>query len=339
MIAIVIPCYKVSAHICDLIGEIGSNVSAIFVIDDCCPEQTGRLVEATITDARVTVIYHATNQGVGGAVLTGYRAAIQAGAEVIVKLDGDGQMNPALLPAFVGPILRGEADYTKGNRFFEIETVQQMPMLRLIGNVGLSFLTKLSSGYWNLFDPTNGYTAISAKVAERLPTEKISRRYFFESDMLFRLNTLRAVVMDIPMFALYAEEQSNLRISRELPRFLFKNLRNLAKRIIYNYLIRNFSYATLELFFGFLFLGFGILFGAVNWIQLSMQGTFASAGTVMLAALPIFIGLQLLLGFVNYDMANVPTIPLQGRLHSDARIYVTSQHELNRQKTKDRVPQ
>ena len=325
MIAVVIPCYKVSAHICQLIRQIGEDVNAIFVIDDCCPENTGKLVESNCTDPRVTVIFHINNQGVGGAVMTGYQAAIRAGAEVIVKLDGDGQMNPALIPAFIAPILRSEADYSKGNRFFDVETAQQMPIVRLIGNVGLSFLTKLSSGYWNLFDPTNGYTAISAKVAERLPVDKISQRYFFESDMLFRLNTMRAVVIDIPMYALYAQEKSNLSVSRELPRFLLKNLRNLGKRIVYSYFIRNFSYASLELFFGLLFLGFGIFFGLFNWIELSRHGALASAGTVMLAALPIIMGLQLLLGFINYDMTNVPTTPLKGRLHADARVYTAPQ--------------
>lgn len=323
MISVVIPCYKVSAHICELIQRIGDEVETIIVVDDCCPEGSGALVESACTDPRVQVIYHATNQGVGGAVLTGYQAAIEAGSDIIVKIDGDGQMDPALIPAFIAPILRGEADYTKGNRFFEIETVRKMPLARLIGNVGLSFLTKLSSGYWNLFDPTNGYTAISAKVAQRLPVKKICRRYFFESDMLFRLNTMRAVVIDIPMFAAYGDEQSNLNVLRELPRFFFKNLHNLGKRIAYNYFIRNFNYATLELLFGLAFLGFGIIFGGINWIEQSHQGTLASPGTVMLAALPIIMGLQLILGFVNYDMASLPSTPLQGRLHRDARMYVT----------------
>jgi len=327
MITVVIPCYKVSAHICALLQKIGSDVDSIFVVDDCCPENSGALVEKNCNDPRVRVIYHTINQGVGGAVLTGYQAAIAVGADVIVKLDGDGQMDPALIPAFVAPILRGEADYTKGNRFFEIETVRQMPMIRLIGNVGLSFLTKLSSGYWNLFDPTNGYTAISAKVAERLPAYKISRRYFFESDMLFRLNTMRAVVMDIPMFAKYEDEQSNLKVSRELPRFLFNNLRNLGKRIAYNYFIRNFNYATLELLFGLPLLSFGVIFGAISWIGQTHQGTLASAGTVMLAALPVIMGLQLILGFVNYDMTSVPSTPLQGRLHLDARPYAATDNK------------
>lgn len=319
IVAVVIPCYKVSAQICDLINRIGSDISLIFVVDDCCPQKSGALVQAKCVDPRVRVIFHAVNRGVGGAVLTGYRAAVYAGADVIVKLDGDGQMDPALIPAFVAPIVRGEADYTKGNRFFEIETVRAMPFVRLVGNAGLSFLTKLSSGYWNLFDPTNGYTAISARVAARIPGNKISQRYFFESDMLFRLYTMRAVVLDIPMFAEYGDEKSNLNVARELPRFLFGNMLNLAKRIAYNYFLRNFNYATLELMFGTALLSFGVTFGVVSWMAEQQQGTYASAGTVMLAALPVIMGLQLLLGFVNYDMANIPMHPLQNRLHADAR--------------------
>jgi dolichol-phosphate mannosyltransferase len=311
---VVIPCYKVSAHICDLIREISDEVDFIFVVDDCCPEKSGPLVENTFSSPRIRVIYHPTNQGIGGAVLTGYRAAIKAGADVIVKLDGDGQMDPALIPEFIAPILQCKADYTKGNRFFEVEAVKQMPFIRLIGNVGLSFITKLSSGYWNLFDPTNGFTAISAKVIKQLPVNKISRRYFFESDMLFRLNTLRAVIIDIPMIAKYSTEKSNLKVSCEFPQFLFKNLLNFSKRILYNYFIRNFNYASLELLFGIPLLGFGIFFGATNWIYPGQPGALASAGTVMLAALPVIMGFQMLLGFVNYDMANIPSHPIQGKL-------------------------
>jgi len=319
MIAVVIPCYKVSAHICELISRIGEEVNLIFVVDDACPEHSGQLVETACSDPRLHVLYHAVNQGVGGAVLTGYSASILAGAEVIVKIDGDGQMDPALMSAFVAPIVRGEADYAKGNRFFEVETVRKMPIVRLIGNAGLSFLTKLSSGYWDLFDPTNGYTAISAKVAAHLSTSKLNKRYFFESDMLFRLNTMRAVVIDIPMYAEYGNEQSGLKATHEIPRFLFGNIKNLLKRILYNYFLRNFSYATLELVFGIAFICFGSVFGVSNWIEQALSGTYASAGTVMLSALPVIIGLQLLLGFLNYDMASVPVYPLQKRLHFDAR--------------------
>ena len=223
---IVIPAYKVKLHILEILDKIliNKSISKIFVVDDFCPENTGEFVIQNCSDSRVSVIRNKANLGVGGAVMTGYRAAIAEGADIIIKIDGDGQMDPDLIPAFIEPILRGEADYTKGNRFFEIETIRQMPWTRLIGNTGLSFLTKLSTGYWNLFDPTNGYTAINSSVAARLPFEKISFRYFFESDMLFRLNTMRAVVVDIPMFARYGSEKSNLKVWREFPHFFYKNM-------------------------------------------------------------------------------------------------------------------
>ena len=178
-IAVVIPSYKVTRHILGVIAGIGPEVARIYVVDDKCPDQSGAFVRAHCTDPRVVVLEHAENQGVGGAVMTGYAAAIADGGQVIVKVDGDGQMNPALIPAFAAPILHGEADYTKGNRFYDLEQIGSMPPMRLFGNAVLSLMTKLSSGYWNLFDPTNGFTAIHADVAKRLPFNKISRRYFF----------------------------------------------------------------------------------------------------------------------------------------------------------------
>jgi dolichol-phosphate mannosyltransferase len=328
-ISVVIPCYKVSGVICDVIRKVEDTVDTIIIVDDCCPEQSGALVEKTFTDSRIQVVYHKTNLGVGGAVLTGYQAAIEAGATIMVKLDGDGQMDPALIPEFIKPITTGEADYTKGNRFFWADTVWQMPLIRLIGNTGLSFFTKLSSGYWNLFDPTNGFTAICTKVAEQLPFNKIDHRYFFESDMLFRLNILRAVVLDIPMHSKYGEEQSSLKVSQEFTQFLLKNLLNFSKRIAYNYFIRNFNFASLEFLFGIPLLAFGIIFGALNWINPPNQGALASAGTVMLAALPVITGFQMLLGFVNYDMANVPSRPVHGRLRRGVNMLQLRQDRKN----------
>lgn len=308
-ISVVIPSYRVCNHILDVISEIGPQVSRIYVVDDCCPESSGAFVETNCTDARVTVIRHEQNQGVGGAVITGYRAAIDDGMDIIVKVDGDGQMDPSLIPDFVAPIAAGVADYTKGNRFFDLETVRAMPRMRLFGNAALSFLTKLSSGYWDLFDPTNGYTAIHRDVAQHLSLDKISRRYFFETDMLFRLNILRAVVVDIPMNAKYGNETSNLRISRIIGEFLMKHSRNFLKRIFYNYYLRDMSLASIELPLGLLMLVFGCLFGSYSWVQSINSGLQTSAGTVMLSALPIIVGLQLILSFLAYDMRATPNRP------------------------------
>lgn len=312
--AVVIPCYKVSASILDVIAAIGPEVTLIYVVDDACPELSGKLVEDRCTDPRIRVLFHPSNQGVGGAVITGYRAAVEDGMDIVVKLDGDGQMDTSLIPYFIEPIVEGEADYTKGNRFYEIESVTRMPVLRMIGNAGLSFLTKLSSGYWGLFDPTNGYTAISARVIPYLPLEKLARGYFFESDMLFRLNTLRAVVVDLPADAIYGEEVSNLKVVRELPRFAAKNLTNFTKRILYNYFIRGFNYASLELLLGVGLTSFGVIFGLAKWLHQAQMESFASAGTVMLAGLSVMIGIQMLLGFLQYDISNQPTLALQKKI-------------------------
>ena len=308
-VAVVIPSYKVIRHIAEVIASIPPLVWRIYVIDDACPEGSGRFVEENGSDARVVVVYHPHNQGVGGAVMTGYQAAIADGAEIIVKVDGDGQMDARLIPYFVDPILSGDADYTKGNRFFDLEEIRAMPPVRLFGNAVLSLMTKLSSGYWNLFDPTNGYTAIHADVAKHLPFARISRRYFFETDMLFRLNTLRAVVVDVPMDAKYGAEVSSMKISTIIGEFLFKHIRNTIKRIFYNYYLRDMSLASIELPLGLLMLLFGIAFGAYHWLASSQAGLPTSAGTVILAAMPILMGIQLILAFLGYDIASVPKRP------------------------------
>jgi dolichol-phosphate mannosyltransferase len=309
-VGVVIPSYRVTRHVLSVLSAIGPEVDRVYVVDDCCPDGSGDLVKAKCTDPRVVVIRNEENLGVGGAVMNGYLAAVREGMDVIVKIDGDGQMDPTLIPSFVGPVLAGEADYTKGNRFYNLERITDMPAVRLFGNAVLSFMTKLSAGYWDLFDPTNGYTAIHADVARRLPIDKISRRYFFETDMLFRLNTLRAVVVDVPMDARYGDEVSNLRISRIAGEFLAKHARNFFKRLFYNYYLRDLSVASIELPLGILMLTFGSVFGAWHWVRSMYAGTAATAGTVMLSALPVLMGLQLILAFLAFDIASVPRRPI-----------------------------
>jgi len=309
-IAVVIPSYRVTRHILGVIAGIGPEVERVYVVDDRCPDNSGAYVREHCRDPRVTVLEHAENQGVGGAVMTGYRAAIADGAAVIVKIDGDGQMDASLIPMFVAPILAGEADYTKGNRFFNLERLGAMPPVRLFGNAMLSFMTKLSSGYWQLFDPTNGYTAIHADAARYLPFDKISKRYFFESDMLFRLNTLGAVAVDVPMDAVYGDEVSNLKVSNVITEFAAKNVRNFFKRLFYNYYLRNLSLASLELPIGVFLTLFGLVYGVINWIASAESDVSTPAGTVMLSALPVIMGVQLILAFLNYDIASVPSRPL-----------------------------
>ncbi len=313
-VAVVIPCYRVKAQILDVLASIGPEVGRIYVVDDCCPEGSGRFVQAECRDARVQVLFHQVNQGVGGAMATGYRSALEDRAEIVVKIDGDGQMDPALIGKIIAPIAEGSADYTKGNRFFDLEGLAAMPKVRIFGNAVLSFFSKISSGYWQTFDPTNGYTAIHAKVLKKLPLHKVEKRYFFESDMLFRLNTLGAVVCDVPMEARYAEETSSLRVARVIPEFLSKHLKNSLKRLFYNYFLRDFNIASVDLVCGLLmFLG-GVLFGSVKWYSSLKTGVPVTSGTVMLAALPTLIGIQLILAFISFDVSNVPRTVLYKRI-------------------------
>lgn len=319
-IAVVIPCYKVRAHILGVLDAIGAETSYIYAVDDCCPEHSGDFIQKNCKDPRVRVLRNSVNLGVGGAVLSGYRAAIEDNSDIIVKVDGDGQMDPRLIPYFAQPIMDGEADYTKGNRFYDLEQLRSMPAIRLFGNAVLSFMSKASTGYWNIFDPTNGYTAVHADIARRLPFEKISKRYFFETDILFRLNILRAVVVDLPMDARYAGEVSNLMVRKIIFEFAFKHLKNALKRIFYNYYLRDFSLASIELPLGILLLVFGSVFGAYHWILSTTTGVTASAGTVLLAVLPILMGVQFILAFLSQDVSSAPVRPIGHNFRSELSV-------------------
>ena len=310
-VAIIIPCYKVREQISTVLANVGDDVDDIYVVDDCCPEQTGDFVQSQNSDPRVRVIFHRENEGVGGATLTGFRQAIADGATILVKIDGDGQMDPLLLPIFINAIRHGEADYAKGNRFYDPAGLAEMPRTRLLGNAALSFMAKLSTGYWNSFDPTNGYIAIHAEVARHLPFEKIAKRYFFETDLLFRLNIIQARVADVPMPASYGSEKSNLRVIDIILPFIAGHTRNFFKRIFYNYFLRDFSIASLELIAGLALIAFGCFYGLANF---RVIGGGASAGIVMLAGLPIILGMQLLLAFISYDIQSIPHAALHPKL-------------------------
>jgi dolichol-phosphate mannosyltransferase len=315
---LVVPCYKVKAHILDVIAKAPPWIEGIVCVDDACPEGSGDFIEANNTDQRVVVVRLPQNQGVGGATLAGYREAARRGGQVLVKVDGDDQMDLGYVAQLVAPILLGEADYAKGNRVTSISHLRQMPGVRVFGNACLSFAAKLSTGYWNIFDPTNGFTAIEAQVARMVMEKRVSRRFFFETDLLYHLGTLRAVVRDVPMPARYADEVSNLRIGAIVGPFALKHLRNFLQRVLGQYFVRDFHAASLELVFGV----FGVLFGvgyALHYVSTPHQGP-APAGVVMAAALPIILGAQFLLQAMNFDVLNVPTRPIHPYLRTIARM-------------------
>lgn len=322
-VAVVVPCYKVRRHILLVLARMPAWVSWIICVDDACPEQTGNIVDTECRDERVRVVRNNSNLGVGGAVVRGYREALDLGADIVVKIDGDGQMDPHLAIHFVQPIAEGIADYTKGNRFYRPESLRGMPPMRLLGNAVLSLFAKLSTGYWHIVDPTNGYTAVHADVLRLLPLDKLQPRFFFETDLLFRMGTVRAVVMDVPMDCIYANEKSSLSILPQFLPFLAGHVRNLLKRFVYCYLARDFSLASVMAILGCSLATFGGVFGAVHWWLSVQTGQPASAGTVMVAALPLVIGLQMLLSALNYDISAVPREPIH---RSSGALGATDRH-------------
>jgi glycosyltransferase involved in cell wall biosynthesis len=311
---LVVPCYKVTGHILRVIKKTPAWFEGIVCVDDACPDKSADFIEANNTDPRVVVVRLTKNQGVGGAMLAGYAEAARRGARVMVKVDGDDQMDLGYAAQLVAPILLGEADYAKGNRFTSISHLTTMPTVRVLGNAALSFAAKVSTGYWNIFDPTNGYTAVEANVARLLMEKRVSKRFFFETDLLYHLGTLRAVVRDVPMPARYADEVSNIRIGAIVGPFALKHIRNFAQRVVGQYFVRDFNAASMELLFGLLFSLFGVAY-ALSYLANRVPGQAASAGVVMLAALPVILGAQLLLQAMNFDVLNVPNRPIHPYLN------------------------
>ena len=314
-IAAVIPCYRVEAEIPSVLGNIPRYIKHVIVIDDASPDATSELVtKLAEKDRRIILIRHEKNQGVGGAMITGFRKALEVDAQVVVKIDGDGQMDTSYLPDLLLPLIQGRADYVKGNRFRDFEALQKMPLIRRMGNMGLAFLSKVATGYWNLFDPTNGFVAIHAHVLKLLPLNQIDRSYFFETSMLANLHLLGAVVKDIPMPARYRGEKSNLSIRRTLIEFPWKLTETFLRRLVLKNFIYDFSMASIYILVGVPLLLFGLIFGTVKWIHYASIDVPAPTGTVMLPTLSVLLGIQLLIAAVEIDLRSVPKEPLSSQL-------------------------
>ena len=312
-IAVVIPAYRAAPYIAAVIAAIPRLVRHVVVVDDASPDELSGVVRG-LDEPRVRLLRHDVNRGVGAAVLTGYDEAIALGAEIIVKLDADGQMDPAYLLSLVMPIIQGEADYAKGNRFLHPRELRAMPGSRRYGNAGLSFLTKLASGYWPVFDPTNGYTAIHASIVPLLDRDAIARRYFFESSMLLQLSRVRAVVTDVYIPAVYGGAVSSLSPRWALAEFPPRLLGAFVRRVFTQYFVRDFTAASLYIVFGLLLVLFGAIWGTWHYIAASQANVPATTGTVMIAVLPLILGAQLLLQAITIDIQSVPDRPIHPSL-------------------------
>ena len=311
-IVAVIPMFRVAAHIQSVIQSIPRWVSKIVVVNDASPDNCEEKVRS-LQDERVVMISHPINKGVGGAMISGFQKALEFGASIVVKIDGDGQMPVEYLEPLVAPIIFGETDFAKGNRFAIWKSITAMPKVRRWGNLSLSFITKAASGYWNVFDPTNGFIAIDAEMLTRIDLGNLHTRYFFESSLLCELNRFHAVITDVSMPARYGEATSSLSIKQTLLEFPALLLKAWLRRIFRNYFIYDFSIGSLYLVVGFILTTFGTLWGAGWWIHSVVTNKVTTTGTVMIAVLPIMIGIQLLLQFSAYDIQNVPRVPLNRR--------------------------
>ncbi len=308
-VAVVVPCYLVAEQIARVIRGIPDWVTTIVCVDDCSPDDSSLRVWQ-LHDPRVLLLRHEQNQGVGGAMITGYQECLRRGADIIVKMDGDDQMDPRHLPALIEPLLCGQADYTKGNRWTDLDQLRTMPAVRRFGNLGLSFAIKMCSGHWQVFDPCNGYTAIRASVLRQLPLHQLAHDYYFETSMLVQLNVIRAVVQDVAMPARYADEKSSLRIGRVLRRFPGALLRSLLQRTWQRHFVRDFGPCALFLVSGLLLMSWSLAFGGWHWLQSIWTRTPATAGQVMLAALPFLMGFQLLLQAFVLEINQRDRLPL-----------------------------
>ena len=304
-ITAVIPAHNEAGHIAQVIATMPEFVDHLVVVDDCSRDNT---YEAAVSsgDKRVVALKTPQNRGVGGATILGYHKGIELESDIIVKMDGDGQMDPGYLSSLIDMLIDQEYDYAKGNRFLVGESLSFMPRHRLFGNVVLTFMTKLASGYWHIFDPQNGYTAIKCDALRSLNLAAIHERFFFENDMLIHLNFFKYRVKDVAIPARYGGEKSDLnpfKISLTFPLLL---LRRFFHRVYHKYVLRDFSPIALFLFLGLGLFTWGILLGIYLYFRTVSTGIATPTGTIMLALLPLILGFQLILQAIVLDIQETP---------------------------------
>ena len=300
-VAVVVPAYNEERLIAETIAGVPQFVDRVFVVDDMSRDATVERARAA-GDARVEVLVHDKNQGVGAAIVTGYKRALAERVDVTAVMAGDNQMDPAELEALAGPVARGELDYAKANRLFSGQAWQQMPRYRYLGNAVLSLFTKIASGYWHVADSQAGYTALGLPMLELLDLDRIYRKYGFPNDMLVHLNVWNARVRDIPSRPVYGVgEQSGIKIRKVIPRISWLLVKGFFWRMREKYVIRDFHPLVFFYALGFLmtFLGLGL---GIAEVVLRIMGNAVSVGTVVLVALLLIFGSQFTLFAMWFDM-------------------------------------
>jgi glycosyltransferase involved in cell wall biosynthesis len=304
----VIPAYRARATVADVVAQALAYAAVVVVVDDACPQQSGDAVQAAFPGSeRVRVIRRERNGGVGAAMKTGIGYAIEQGADVIVKIDADGQMDCSFIPMVAGLFAEDPSLVCiKGNRFFDSSVLTVMPKRRLFGNALLSLTAKFASGYWNVIDPTNGYLGFNAALLQLVPWRSFADSYFFELSVLCELGLQRLPVLELEMPTIYTSAPSSLSIPRVAFEFPPKLLRLTLRRIALQYFVFDINLASVYMVAGFLLAAFGAIFGGYEWFESNATGIARPLGTVMLAALPFLMGFQLLLAATMYDVQFSP---------------------------------
>ena len=306
-VCIIIPAYNAESSLGEVCKTLPMWIDNIVIVNDQSSDKTYNIAQILKSEQdKIAVIDLQENLGVGGAMKRGYQEALAQGADINIKMDSDNQMDPAYLPQLLAPIISGNANYTKGNRFLHTTELKQMPFIRRLGNLGLSFMAKAATGYWNIFDPTNGYTAIDRYTLSQLDFGKVSDRYFFETSLLMELYNQRAVIKDVPIPARYQGEKSSLSTFKSLFEFSSKLWKGIFQRIGRQYFTSDFSAVSLFIFFGLLLFSFGLIWGIWHWVISIQTQVAATTGTVMLAVVPFIVGFQFLIQALVLDIGNVP---------------------------------
>ena len=302
-IAVAIPCYKVAQHLQKVVAGIPDFVDHILLVDDHSPDSTPTLVDTLAgSHSRITPLHHDKNRGVGGAMKTAFRKAMEMGVDVVVKLDGDGQMDPTYIAPLVEAL--ADADFVKGNRLFDRQMLQRMPAARRMGNMGIGFMVKAASGYWTISDPVNGFLAIRTSTLRQMDFARIADRFFFESSMLIEMHYTGARIHEVSMPAIYAGEKSNLSIGKTLFSFPPKLIVAWLRRLHLSYFVIDFNICSLYLLVGLPSFLFGLIFGICQWIHYASLNLPAPTGTIMVAVLPFILGFQMLLAAAQYDITS-----------------------------------
>jgi glycosyltransferase involved in cell wall biosynthesis len=299
-VAVVVPAFNEEGLVGSTVSTIPSFVDKIYVVDDGSTDAT--VERAKGADERVEVIKHEKNEGVGAAIVTGYRRSAADENDITCVMAADGQMDPDDLEMLVRAVASNECDYAKANRLFTGQAWQLIPKTRYLGNAVLSFLTKIASGYWHVADSQSGYTAVNLETIRMVDLERVYRRYGFPNDLLVHLNVWNRRVRDYPSRPIYGVgERSGIRLRKVIPRISWLLLKGFFWRMGQKYVIRDFHPLILFYMLGILLFGVGILLGIVE-VVLRFAGNPITSATIVLVALLVISGLQLLLFAMWFDM-------------------------------------